>query len=199
LQKECAQNFSFFKRIPGQIRNHLVAAGTKSKQDGSFAWEITPLAIKSGKEQKFVEMDEQPFKANLDKIPTLKPRPQGRHGHPRQIRPRSPMALQRLVLMRRSTAEKRGLAPIATIIGHSTHAQAPGLFTTHRWARSASSSSAPDWSADKVDLYESTKHCGCHDGGDEEHPLPHDRVNVHGGACALGIRSAPRARGSWSR
>src|SRR6185312_9312566 len=90
----------------------------------------TPLAIKVGKEEKFVETDEQPFKANLDKIPTLKPafRKDGTVTAANSSSISDGAAA--LVMMRRSTAEKRGLTPLAIVVGHSTHAQEPGWFTT---------------------------------------------------------------------
>src|SRR5262249_23920577 len=102
----------------------------KANQDGSFAWEITPIAIKAGKDEKFVELDEQPFKANLDKIPSLKPafRKDGTVTAANSSSISDGAAA--LVMMRRSAAEKRGLAPLAVVVGHATHAQAPALFTT---------------------------------------------------------------------
>ena len=72
--EDCAQQVPVHPRSAGRLRDrNRCNARKQANKDGSFAWEITPLAIKSGKEQKFVEMDEQPFKANLEKIPTLKP------------------------------------------------------------------------------------------------------------------------------
>src|SRR6185312_5182842 len=90
----------------------------------------TPLAIKVGKEEKFVETDEQPFKANLEKIPTLKPA-FAKDGTVTAANSSSISdGAAALVMMRRSTAEKRGLAPLAIVVGHSTHAQKPAEFTT---------------------------------------------------------------------
>jgi acetyl-CoA C-acetyltransferase len=92
-----------------------------------------------------------------------------------------------LVLMRRSTADKRGLAPLATIVGHSTHAQAPALFTTAPVAAIKKLLEKANWAAKDVDLYEINEAFAVVTmAAMQEHKLPHDKVNIHGGACALG-------------
>jgi acetyl-CoA C-acetyltransferase len=107
------------------------SSAQKANKEGWLPWETTPLAIKAGKEGKVVETDEQPFKANLEKIPTLSPR-SGKDGTVTAANSSSisGTAAAALVMMRRSTAEKRGLAPLAVVVGHATHAQAPAEFTT---------------------------------------------------------------------
>src|SRR5207244_967296 len=119
-----------------------------------FAWEITPMAIKAGKDEKFLETDEQPFKANIDKIPSLKPafRKEGTVTAANSSSISDGAAA--LVLMRRSTAERRGLAQLAMIAGHATHAQEPGWFTTAPVAAMATLFERTGWSAKTVDLYE---------------------------------------------
>src|SRR5258706_10066339 len=116
--EECAQSYSFTRESQDKFAITSLQRAQKANKDGSFAWEITPLAIKSGKEQKFIEIDEQPFKANLDKIPTLKPafRKDGTVTAANSSSISDGAAA--LVLMRRSTAERRGLAPLALISGH---------------------------------------------------------------------------------
>jgi acetyl-CoA C-acetyltransferase len=92
-----------------------------------------------------------------------------------------------LVLMRRSSAEKRGLAPLATIVGHSTHAQEPGLFTTAPVGAIRKLLEKNNWKASEVDLYEINEAFAVVAmAAMKEHGLPHEKVNVHGGACALG-------------
>ena len=89
--------------------------------------------------------------------------------------------------MRRSTAEQRGLAPIATIAGHSTHAQAPALFTTAPVGAIRKLFEKTNWTAQSVDLYEINEAFAVVTmAAMKEHGLPHEKVNVHGGACALG-------------
>jgi acetyl-CoA C-acetyltransferase len=92
-----------------------------------------------------------------------------------------------LVLMRRSVAQKRGLTPLATIVGHTTHAQEPGWFTTAPVDAIRKLFEAIGWTADTVDLYEINEAFAVVSlAAMKEHGLPHDKVNVHGGACALG-------------
>jgi acetyl-CoA C-acetyltransferase len=92
-----------------------------------------------------------------------------------------------MVLMRRSTADKLGIKPVATIVGHATHAQEPGWFTTAPVGAIAKLFQKTGWSADKVDLYEINEAFAVVAmAAMQEHKLPHDKVNVHGGACALG-------------
>jgi len=92
-----------------------------------------------------------------------------------------------LVMMRRSTAERRGLAPLAMVMGHSTHAQAPAEFTTAPVGAIRNLLERTGWSAKHVDLYEINEAFAVVTmAAMQEHGLPHDKVNVHGGACALG-------------
>ena len=185
--EECAQSFSFSREEQDKFAITSLQRAQKANKEGWFAWELTPIAIKSGKEQKFVEMDEQPFKANLEKIPTLKPafRKDGTVTAANSSSISDGAAA--LVLMRRSTAEKRGLAPLATVVGHSTHAQQPALFTTAPVAAIKKLFDTTNWTADKVDLYEINEAFAVVTmAAMKEHGLPHEKVNVHGGACALG-------------
>jgi acetyl-CoA C-acetyltransferase len=185
--EECAGSYKFSREAQDEFAIASLKRAQKANREGWFAWEITPIAIKSGKEQKFVEMDEQPFKANFDKIPTLKPafRKDGTVTAANSSSISDGAAA--LVLMRRSTAEKRGLAPLAVVVGHSTHAQEPSLFTTAPVAAIRKLFERTGWSADKVDLYEINEAFAVVTmAAMKDHQLPHDRVNVHGGACALG-------------
>jgi acetyl-CoA C-acetyltransferase len=134
-----------------------------------------------------MELDEQPFKANFEKIPALKPafRKDGTVTAANSSSISDGAAA--LVLMRRSSAEQRGLAPLAVVAGHATHAQAPGLFTTAPVAAIRKLFERTGWSADKVDLYEINEAFAVVTmAAMQEHHLPHEKVNVHGGACALG-------------
>ncbi len=185
--EECAQSYSFTRESQDKFAITSLQRAQKANKDGSFAWETTPIAIKAGKDEKFIETDEQPFKANFDKIPTLKPafRKDGTVTAANSSSISDGAAA--LVLMRRSTAEKRGLAPLATILGHSTHAQAPGLFTTAPVGAIRKLLEKTRWTSDQVDLYEINEAFAVVTmAAMQEHKLPHDKVNVHGGACALG-------------
>jgi acetyl-CoA C-acetyltransferase len=185
--EDCASKYSFSRASQDDFAITSLKRAQTANKDGSFAWEITPLAIKAGKDQKFIEMDEQPFKANLDKIPTLKPA-FAREGTVTAANSSSISdGAAALVMMRRSTAEKRGLAPLAVVVGHSTHAQEPALFTTAPVGAIRKLFEKTGWKAGSVDLYEINEAFAVVTmAAMKEHGLPHDKVNVHGGACALG-------------
>jgi acetyl-CoA C-acetyltransferase len=185
--EDCAQKYAFSREAQDQFAITSLERAQKANKEGWFAWETTPLAIKAGKEEKFIETDEQPFKANLAKIPTLKPafRKDGTVTAANSSSISDGAAA--LVLMRRSTAEKRGLAPLATVVGHATHAQEPGWFTTAPVGAMQKLFARTGWTVDKVDLFEIDEAFAVVAmAAMKEHGLPHEKVNVHGGACALG-------------
>lgn len=185
--EECAGSFGFTREQQDAFAIESLKRAQKANKEGWFAWETTPLAIKAGKDQKFIETDEQPFKANLEKIPALKPafRKDGTVTAANSSSISDGAAA--LVLMRRSSAVKRGLAPIAVIAGHATHAQEPALFTTAPVGAIRKLFERTGWSAGKVDLYEINEAFAVVTmAAMKEHGLPHEKVNVHGGACALG-------------
>jgi acetyl-CoA C-acetyltransferase len=185
--EDCAGKYRFSRQSQDQFAVTSLERAQKANTEGWFAWETTPLAVKAGKDEKFIETDEQPFKANLAKIPTLKPafRKDGTVTAANSSSISDGAAA--LVLMRRSTAEKRGLAPLATVVGHSTHAQEPGWFTTAPIGAMAKLFERTGWRAEDVDLFEINEAFAVVTmAAMKEHGLPHDKVNVHGGACALG-------------
>ena len=185
--EDCAQKYLFSRSSQDEFAIASLKRAQAANKNGSFAWETTPLAIKVGKDEKFIETDEQPFKANLDKIPTLKPafRKDGTVTAANSSSISDGAAA--LVMMRRSSAEKRGLSPLAVVVGHSTHAQEPGWFTTAPVGAMRKLFERTGWSAKDVDLYEINEAFAVVTmAAMKEHGLPHDKVNVHGGACALG-------------
>ncbi len=185
--EDCASKYGFKREEQDAFAVASLKRAQKANKEGWFAWEITPLAIKLGKEEKFVEIDEQPFKANLEKIATLKPafRKDGTVTAANSSSISDGAAA--LVMMRRSTAERRGLAPLAVVVGHATHAQEPGWFTTAPVGAMRKLFEKTNWSARQVDLFEINEAFAVVTmAAMKEHGLPHDKVNVHGGACALG-------------
>jgi acetyl-CoA C-acetyltransferase len=185
--EDCAQKYQFTREEQDRFAVTSLERAQAANTSGAFAWETVPLAIKAGKEEKFIERDEQPFKANLEKIPTLKPafRKDGTVTAANSSSISDGAAA--LVLMRRSTADARGLAPLAVITGHSTHAQEPGLFTTAPVGAIRKLFEQTGWTARDVDLYEINEAFAVVTmAAMKEHGLPHDKVNIHGGACALG-------------
>ena len=185
--EDCAQKYAFTREAQDAFAIASLKRAQQANTEGWFAWETTPLAIKAGKDEKFIEMDEQPFKANLDKIPTLRPafRKDGTVTAANSSSISDGAAA--LVMMRRSTAESRGLAPLATVVGHATHAQAPGWFTTAPVGAMQTLFARTGWSTRDVDLYEINEAFAVVTmAAMQEHKLPHEKVNIHGGACALG-------------
>jgi acetyl-CoA C-acetyltransferase len=185
--EDCASKYQFSREAQDEFAITSLKRAQQANNEGWFAWETTPLAIKIGKEEKFVETDEQPFKANLEKIPTLKPafRKDGTVTAANSSSISDGAAA--LVLMRRSTAERRGLTPLALIVGHATHAQEPGWFTTAPVGAIRKLFEKVNWTSSQVDLYEINEAFAVVTmAAMKEHGLPHDKVNVHGGACALG-------------
>ena len=185
--EDCAQKYAFTREAQDEFAIASLERAQKANSQGWFAWELTPLAIKAGKDEKFIENDEQPFKANLQKIPTLKPafRKDGTVTAANSSSISDGAAA--LVLMRRSQAGRRGLAPLATVIGHATHAQEPGWFTTAPVGAMRKLLERTGWAAKDVDLYEINEAFAVVAmAAMKELGLPRDKVNVHGGACALG-------------
>jgi len=185
--EDCATKYQFSREAQDRFAIESLTRAQRANKEGWFAWETTPLAIKVGKEEKFVETDEQPFKANLEKIPTLKPafRKDGTVTAANSSSISDGAAA--LVMMRRSSAERRGLAPLAIVIGHATHAQEPAWFTTAPVGAIRKLLEKCHWSSRDVDLYEINEAFAVVTmAAMKEHGLPHDKVNVHGGACALG-------------
>jgi acetyl-CoA C-acetyltransferase len=185
--EDCAAKYQFSREAQDAFAIESLKRAQAANKEGWFAWETTPLALKAGKDEKFVETDEQPFKANLEKIPTLKPafRKDGTVTAANSSSISDGAAA--LVMMRRSAADRRGLAPLAIVVGHATHAQEPGWFTTAPIAAITKLMQRTNWSAAQVDLYEINEAFAVVTmAAMKEHGLPHDKVNVHGGACALG-------------
>jgi acetyl-CoA C-acetyltransferase len=185
--EDCASKYQFTREEQDRFAIASLERAQAANRQGWFAWETTPLAIKVGKEERFVEADEQPFKANLEKVPTLKPafRKDGTVTAANSSSISDGAAA--MVLMRRSTAEELGLKPLAVIVAHSTHAQEPAWFTTAPVGAIRKLYDRTGWKARDVDLYEINEAFAVVTlAAMKEHGLPHEKVNVHGGACALG-------------
>jgi acetyl-CoA C-acetyltransferase len=145
------------------------------------------VPVATGKADQFVSNDEQPGKAKFDKIPTLKPA--FRDGGTVTAANSSSISdgAAALVLMRRSDAERRGLTPLARIVGHATHAQAPAQFATAPIGALNKLSKRTGWRLGDVDLFEINEAFAVVAmAAMRDLDLPHDKVNVNGGACALG-------------
>jgi acetyl-CoA C-acetyltransferase len=148
---------------------------------------VAPVTVKSRKGETTVERDEQPLKADPEKIRKLKPA----FAADGTVTPANSSSISdggaALVLMRRSDAEKRGLRPLAVIRGHATHAQEPAWFTTAPIGAVNKLLQKTGWRKDDVDLYEINEAFAVVTmAAMRDLDIPADKVNVHGGACALG-------------
>ncbi|ARO26420.1 acetyl-CoA C-acyltransferase [Rhizobium sp. S9] len=185
--EDCAEAYQFTREAQD---NYAIASLTRAQKaiaEGSFESEIVPVTVKSGKAEQVASRDEQPGKAKLDKIPTLKPA--FRDGGTVTAANSSSISdgAAALVLMRRSDAERRGLTPLATILGHATHSQAPNLFATAPIGALQKLSDRTGLALSDVDLFEINEAFAVVAmAAMRDLDLPHEKVNVHGGACALG-------------
>ncbi|MGR9507997.1 acetyl-CoA C-acyltransferase [Rhizobium leguminosarum] len=185
--EDCAEAYQFTREAQD---NYAIASLTRAQKaiaEGCFESEIVPVTVKSGKAEQVASRDEQPGKAKLDKIPTLKPA--FRDGGTVTAANSSSISdgAAALVLMRRSEAEHRGLKPLATILGHATHSQAPNLFATAPIGALQKLSDRTGLPLSEVDLFEINEAFAVVAmAAMRDLNLPHEKVNVHGGACALG-------------
>jgi acetyl-CoA C-acetyltransferase len=185
--EECATRFEFTREAQDAFALASLTRALQANQDGTFAWEIAPVTVPGRKGDTVIDRDEQPAKASPDKIPTLKPafRKDGTVTAANSSSISDGAAA--LVLMPRSVAEQRGLAPLARIVAHATHAQEPGWFTTAPVGAIRKLYEKTGWSTGKVDLFEVNEAFAVVTmAAMREHEIAHARMNVHGGACALG-------------
>ena len=185
--EDTAQHYQFTREAQDDFAITSLKRAQAASNEGKFAAEIAPVTLRGRKGERQVETDEQPFKANLEKIPTLKPA--FREGGTVTAANSSSISVgaAALVLMKRSQAEARGLTPLATIRGHATHAQAPAWFTTAPIEAVRKLFDKVGWDKDEVDLFEINEAFAVVTmAAMRDLDLAHDKVNPHGGACALG-------------
>ncbi len=185
--EDCASTFAFTREAQDAFALASLSRALAANNDGTFAWETAPVTVAGRKGDVVVDKDEQPAKAMPDKIPLLKPafRKDGTVTAANSSSISDGAAA--LVLMRRSTAERRGLAPLAVIVAHATHAQEPGLFTTAPVGAIEKLYRKTGWTTKDVDLFEVNEAFAVVTmAAMKEHGIAHEQVNVHGGACALG-------------
>ncbi len=185
--EDTAEAYQFTREAQDNFAIESLKRAQRATEDGTAAKEIIPVTIKGRKGDEVFSTDEQPRKANLDKIPTLKPafRKDGTVTAANSSSISDGAAA--LVLMRRSEAEKRGLTPLATILGHTTEAREPRWFTTAPVGAMQKLLGKTGWNVADVDLWEINEAFAVVAmAAMKDLDLPHDKVNVHGGACALG-------------
>jgi acetyl-CoA C-acetyltransferase len=183
----CVAKYGFSREAQDQF---AIASTTRAKaanEDGSFDWEIAPVTIAGRGGDVLVSRDEQPFKAKLDKIPGLKPAFKKDGTITAANASSISDGAAALVLMRESVAKQRGLQPLARIVSHAVHAQAPEWFSTAPAGAIEKALKKAGWDAKSVNLWEVNEaFAAVTMAAMHEFRLPHEIVNVHGGACALG-------------
>jgi acetyl-CoA C-acetyltransferase len=185
--EECASFEGFSREAQDAFAVASLTRAQDAMKEGRFEAEIVPVQVTVGKEQKVIRQDEQPPKARLDKIPGLKPA--FRQGGTVTAANSSSISdgAAALTLMRQSQAQRRGLKPLAVIRGHAAYANQPGLFPTAPIGAIEKLMSKTGWSLGEVDLFEINEAFAVVALVTmSKLELPHDKVNVNGGACALG-------------
>ena len=185
--EDCSAKYQFTREQQDAFAIESVKRAQAATHDGSFEWEIAPVSVAGRGGPVTVDKDEGPAKAKLDKIPTLTPafKKDG------TITAASSSSINdgaaALVIMRESTAKKLGCKPIAKIVGHARHSQEPNWFTTAPIGAIENLYQKTGWSTKDVDLFEINEaFAAVPMAAMKEMGIPHDKVNIHGGACALG-------------
>ena len=185
--ESCAAKYGFTREAQDA---YAIASTTRAKaanEDGRFDWEIAPVALPAKGGETIVKHDEQPFKAKLDKIPTLKPAFKKDGTITAANASSISDGAAALLMVRESTARQMGLQPVARIVSHAVHAQAPEWFSTAPAGAIDKALKKAGWAAGSVDLWEVNEaFAAVTMAAMAEFKLPHEIVNVHGGACALG-------------
>jgi len=185
--EDCAAKYQFTRAQQDAFATASVKRAQAATSSGAFKAEIAPVTVKGRGGETVISIDEGPGKVKLDKIPTLKPafKKDG------TVTAASSSSINdgaaAMVLMRQSTATRLGCQPLARIVSHATHAQAPEWFSTAPIGATEKALAKAGWAVSDVDLWEVNEAFAVvpmalmHD-----LKVSHDRVNVHGGACALG-------------
>jgi acetyl-CoA C-acetyltransferase len=185
--EECVAKYQFSREAQDAFAIASTQRSKQANEDGSFDWEIAPVTVAGKGGDTVVKFDEQPFKARLDKIPTLKPAFKKDGTITAANASSISDGAAALVLMRESTAKRLGSTVLARIHAHAVHAQAPNWFTTAPIGAIEKVLKKTGWAAKEVDLWEVNEaFAAVTMAAMHEFKLPHEIVNVHGGACALG-------------
>jgi acetyl-CoA C-acetyltransferase len=182
-----SQKYGFTREDQDAFAIESVTRATRAAGDGSFDAEITPVTVKTRKGEHTVSVDEVPGTVSVEKIPNLRPA----FAKDGTVTAASSSSISdgaaALVIMRASEAEKRGLKPLARIVGHSAFAHEPAWFTTAPVHALKSLQEGLGWTPDDVDIYEINEAFACVTmAAMTDCGIDHAKVNVNGGACALG-------------
>jgi acetyl-CoA C-acetyltransferase len=185
--ENCVAKYNFTREAQDAFAITSTQRALAANKDGSFDWELAPVTIAGKAGDTVIKNDEQPYKAKLDKIPGLRPAFKKDGTITAANASSISDGAAALVMMRASTAAAKGLTPLARVVAHSTHAHAPEWFTTAPVGAIQKVLDKAGWTAAEVDLWEVNEaFAAVTMAAMVEHNLPHDKVNIHGGACALG-------------
>jgi acetyl-CoA C-acetyltransferase len=185
--EQCAAKYQFTKEQQDAFAIASLERAQAATNSGVFKWEIAPVTVTSRAGDLLIDKDERPLKSKVEKIPTLKPAFQKDGTITAASSSGNADGAAALVLMRESTAKKLGCKPIARILGHARHSQEPEWFTTAPVGAIQKLYSKVGWSTAEVDLFEINEaFAAVPMAAMKEHNIPHSKVNIHGGACALG-------------
>jgi acetyl-CoA C-acetyltransferase len=185
--EQCVAKYQFSREAQDAFAIASTQRSKQANEDGSFDWEMAPVAIAGKGGETLVKHDEQPFKAKLDRIPGLKPAFKKDGTITAANASSISDGAAALVLMRESTAKAMGCKPLARIAAHAVHAQAPEWFTTAPVGAIDKVLKKTGWQPGQVDFWEVNEaFAAVTMAAMTEYKLPHEIVNIHGGACALG-------------
>ena len=185
--EECVVKYNFSREAQDKFAIASTERSKRANEDGSFDWEMAPVAVPGKTGETIVKHDEQPFKAKLDKIASLKPAFKKDGTITAANASSISDGAAALVLMGEATAKRLGCKPLARIAGHAVHAQAPNWFTTAPVGAIDKLLKKTGWKTGDVDLWEVNEaFAAVTMAAMTEFKLAHEIVNVHGGACALG-------------
>ncbi|MFM2069668.1 MAG: hypothetical protein RLZZ584_4577 [Pseudomonadota bacterium] len=183
----CVEKYGFTREAQDQYAITSTSRAKAANEDGSFDWEMAGVVLAGRGGDVTVTRDEQPFKAKLDKIAGLKPAFKKDGTITAANASSISDGAAALVLMRASEAERQGLPPVARIVSHAVHAQEPAWFATAPAGSIRKALALAGWQPADVDLWEVNEaFAAVTMAAMAEFQLPHEIVNVHGGACALG-------------
>lgn len=185
--ERCAGHYSFTREEQDDFAIRSLTRAQEAIKDGSFKNEITPVTMSTRKGDVTIDTDEQPGKANLEKIPTLRPA-FAKDGTVTAANASSISdGAAALLVMKKSESQKRGLKPLAELKAHATFAHAPEWFTTAPVGAMKALAEKTGWNLADVDLFEINEAFAVVTmAAMKDLNLPADKVNIHGGACALG-------------
>ncbi|GAB2656715.1 thiolase family protein [Arenimonas aestuarii] len=183
----CADKYSFSREQQDAYAAESVRRALAAQADGSFKDEIAPVTVAGRKGDTVIDTDEQPGRCNIDKIPSLRPAFKKDGTITAAASSSINDGAAALVLASEDAAKAQGLAPIATIVAHATHSQAPEWFTTAPVSAIQKVLDKAGWKVGDVDLFEVNEAFAVVAMAPiKELGIAHDKLNVHGGACALG-------------